>query len=755
MSTQSLFTESTEYVPEQSDRSRVSDSSGTWLANRNLPSRYYLDHFNEFLNVIQTRYRHTLAEEHNQFIADFASLHPDAQCLYVRMLNRQGVLFDSRKLQYAEIPDTSAQLGALEKQRFCCRLDRPDAEQWLVLITRQKLLELIAMQCSSGSFRRSWPKPALLDFALDHLDLGDMSIQQEMSYFVRQLRCPEMEYLLFLYFGKAEQSLGKFTLRDLGVMRTGAFKKDFQARFDTREDAQSTWFYCQQLRDLDVLSASDCVLQAESVSNWISPVGEQSMMMRNQLLFRLGEKLEKNGEKAMAIDVYSESDAWPATEKKVRLIYASGDKQRAETDLMAMIDDPSCDDELLFARDFYQRKYKKKRTSKITDILRDAKLLQLDESFRDNPEQGVAAYYRSEGATVYFAENRIWKSLFGLIFWPLLYENENAGLYNDFEKRPRELDDGRFYKQSSREIEHVLDALADPSWTQKKLVERVTRYYGVPNGVFLWRPSILEELQQMVAATSPKGLSAMLRRMAKDYANNHSGFPDLLVIESGSARFIEVKAEGDQLRRNQLKQIVAMEDAGLEVEVNRLEWICDPDQIYVVVDIETTGSRARSNRVTEIAAVKIRGNEVIDEWQSLINPCRSIPANITQLTGITNQMVSDAPVFQEVAEAFEQFSEGAVFVAHNVRFDYGFICDEFRRIDRIYRRPTLCTCVEMRKWYKGLRSYSLANLCAEYEIELTTHHRAMCDAKAASELLFMINEKRLDLPVDSMSAHMS
>ena len=149
----------------------------------------------------------------------------------------------------------------------------------------------------------------------------------------------------------------------------------------------------------------------------------------------------------------------------------------------------------------------------------------------------------------------------------------------------------------------------------------------------------------------------------------------------------------------------------------------------------------------------MRGSEVVDEWESLIQPCRSIPVNITQLTGITNQMVADAPLFHEIAESFEHFTQDCVFVAHNARFDYGFICDEFRRIDQIYRRPTLCTCVEMRKWYTGLHSYSLANLCAEYEIPLTSHHRAMCDAKAAGELLLMINEKRLGLSGGSLSKH--
>jgi len=720
---------------------------------KNLPARYYLDHFNEFLSVIRSRYSHTLTENHWKFLTDFSTLSSDAQCLFVRMLNRQGELFDTRKLNYAEIEDIPAQLVVLRQNGFIRRLEQQDADQWLCEVKRAELLSLISTQCASGSFGRSWSKKALLDFARIHLDTKHYSVLDMMSLFVVQQRKAEVGYFLFLYFGKFEQSLGKFTLRDLGVMRTGSFKKNFKPRFETQEDALSSWFYAQRLRDLEQLQLDGCQREGRLISEWLKPVGDQSVLMRSQLLFRLGEKLEKFGDTDLAIEVYSHSESWPATERLARLIYKKGEKKQAEQALVKMIDDPSCDDELLFARDFFERKYKKKRTSRITDILRDAQILKVDESFRDAPERGAAVYYRDNGAKVFFAENRIWKSLFGLVFWSLLFENYDTGLHNDFEKRPSDLDDGRFYKNFSKEIEKTLADFIESDRFVTTLIETATRVYGTANGIFRWRSTMLEEIQCLIASTQKKGIAEILRRMAKDYANNHSGFPDLMVIRNDKSCFIEIKAEGDQLRRNQLKQIVAMEDAGLSVEVNRLEWVCDPNRLYVVVDIETTGSRSGSNRITEIAAVKMRGNVVIDEWQSLIQPARSIPINITKLTGITNQMVADAPLFQEIAESFERFTEDCVFVAHNVRFDYGFICDEYRRIEQSYRRPTLCTCVEMRKWYGGLRSYSLANLCSEYEIPLTSHHRAMCDAKAAGELLLMVNEKRLGLLAGSLSNH--
>jgi DNA polymerase-3 subunit epsilon len=135
---------------------------------------------------------------------------------------------------------------------------------------------------------------------------------------------------------------------------------------------------------------------------------------------------------------------------------------------------------------------------------------------------------------------------------------------------------------------------------------------------------------------------------------------------------------------------------------------------------------------------------VIDEWHTLINPQRLIPAQITRLTGISNHMVRDAPVFAEVADRFLAFMDDGIFVAHNVNFDYGFISYEYERLKRRFRFPKLCTCAGMRRRYPGHKSYSLGSLCEIYEIELEDHHRALCDARAAGHLLNLINQKRLE-----------
>ncbi len=156
--------------------------------------------------------------------------------------------------------------------------------------------------------------------------------------------------------------------------------------------------------------------------------------------------------------------------------------------------------------------------------------------------------------------------------------------------------------------------------------------------------------------------------------------------------------------------------------------------MYAIVDIETTGGSATRSRITEIAIYKHDGQKIVDEYQTLVNPCQDIPYNITKLTGIDNELVANAPLFFDVAKEIDAFLDGCVFVAHNVNFDYGFIKAEFERIGLSFRRKKLCTVRLSRKLLPGKYSYSLGKLCASEGIPLNNAHRAAADAKATAIL---------------------
>ena len=156
---------------------------------------------------------------------------------------------------------------------------------------------------------------------------------------------------------------------------------------------------------------------------------------------------------------------------------------------------------------------------------------------------------------------------------------------------------------------------------------------------------------------------------------------------------------------------------------------------YAVVDLETTGGIAKRDKITEVAIILFDGENILEEFQSLVNPERSIPSNITRITGITNEMVADAPKFYEIAKKVIEMTEGAIFVAHNVRFDYQFLREEFRSLGYTFTRRNLCTVRLSRKAFPRLKSYSLGNLIKYFKIKVVHRHRAYDDAKATTVLL--------------------
>ncbi len=156
--------------------------------------------------------------------------------------------------------------------------------------------------------------------------------------------------------------------------------------------------------------------------------------------------------------------------------------------------------------------------------------------------------------------------------------------------------------------------------------------------------------------------------------------------------------------------------------------------MYCIVDIETTGNGIIGNKITEIAIYKHDGQQIVDEFHSLVNPQCPIPYFITGLTGIDDRMVMDAPLFSELASSIQDFTADCIFIAHSVNFDYNVIKQEFKLLGQSFVRKKLCTVRLSRKQFPGLYSYSLGKLCAALGIPLRDRHRAGGDARATVRL---------------------
>ncbi|SHN28881.1 exonuclease domain-containing protein [Mucilaginibacter sp. OK098] len=160
--------------------------------------------------------------------------------------------------------------------------------------------------------------------------------------------------------------------------------------------------------------------------------------------------------------------------------------------------------------------------------------------------------------------------------------------------------------------------------------------------------------------------------------------------------------------------------------------------MYAIVDIETTGGHASANGITEIAICIHNGKKVIERYSTLVNPRRDIPIYISALTGITNEMVENAPPFEDVAHDVYHLLNNKIFVAHNVNFDHSFVRYHLAAAGYDLQCNKLCTVRLGRKIIPGLPSYSLGKLCRHLGIENESRHRAAGDAEATAQLFSLL-----------------
>jgi DNA polymerase-3 subunit epsilon len=702
-----------------------------------LPVYYYHDHFVEMLAFVRATYGSILTDEHDAFVLRFQSLSKDAQCLLIRMVNRRGAIFNRTLFRYAEISDLER---AADDLLACGQARRLRDEDYAAFVTclPKEVLVTGAKAAGRTDIRVSWPKAKLVDYFLAQVPFNVAAEHCGAAKFIALDDVRPLEFLLYLYFGKTEEDLKNFALRDLGIMRTNK-ATSFKARFTDGDEARACFHYSRLLDRLEVKTPA--VYQGAVTDIFGGPdcPSDFATDLRSRTAWQVGQFFEKLGEKDLARQLYRAGSSPECNERLVRLLYGAGNKADAEDLLRRMIDDPASDGEFVFATDFFARKFGGRRTGSCTELLRAGVNLTVDDVHRGNPETGVAGVMRRRGYQVFFTENTLWHSLFGLLFWDELFESDL--LHSSFDWVPHCLHDRSFARRFATQIDDTLDAVRSGNGLNL-LLRPIAANWGRPNGIFAWDHVDVDALRLLLLGTSGEGIATIVRALCQNFRDMRDGFPDLMLEKDGVVSFMEIKAEGDAIRRNQLTRLRQLGSAGIRAQIGRVDYRFDPEQDYVVVDVETTGSWASGDRITEIGAVKIRNHQVVDEWHSLLNPQRAIPAKITQITGITNEMVRHAPIFSEVADNFMRFMGDGIFVAHNVNFDYGFISYEYERLERRFRFPKLCTVAGMRRRFPGHKSYGLGKLCALYGIELETHHRALCDARATGHLLNMMNLKR-------------
>ena len=715
-----------------------------------LPTHYYLDHGLEVFDYLEAHCLHLLPSEALSYIRSFRALNRDEQCLLVRLWSRKPRFLKRSSLMYAEITQPYECLETLKNVGLANDLSFMNSDDSLFnSLTKPELLSIL--DGVGARAPASTSKASLVGMCLTWRSENN-NIEPELDVldqYVERSQQDVVDYLLFLFFGDLRNRFQRFSMRDLGVLSTKNKAKDAQqvARFISLDEARHEFECHTHLRDISQGSVRYKellkFLKGDSMPSFQS-VRKFSSASRDRLVLKLGEQLLAEQPQA-AIDVWQLSEQADVLEKRLRLQYQMGDTEQVKLELellqeRAQEQGMSAASEIFIA-DFYARKFTGKRTSIYTDMLRNAaESIGVDELYLNSSEQGVIAYYQRIGAHAEFVENKVWRAFFALLFWDLLFEQDGAQA-NEFDRLPLVLQRSDFYTRFEKAINDQLKILDEPLRSRKYFTRMAVSKHGYPTGLFRWSETVLSTMLLVLKHAPADALAKVMMRMARDYKNTKDGYPDILVLDENGLRFEEVKAPGDVIRPNQLVSINRLQRAGFTVLIRPVHWTTDPNQVYAVVDIETTGGRQNGNAITEVAVVKLKDKKVIDECSTLVKPNRSIHRHITHLTGISNAMVEDAPIFAEIADQLKKQLEGCVFVAHNVGFDYGFIKAAYLAIDRSFSMPKLCTVRNARKAFPGLKSYSLGKLVEHFDIDLKNHHRALDDARATAHLLTLIQEQ--------------
>ena len=703
-----------------------------------LPERYYLEHFHELLTFVAAHYAAVLDGSAKTFINEFGELSLDEQSLYVRLTSRRGRVFRPSSLTYREIDDRAAALDGLLARGWLSAPTARHLDDILALLKRGEILAWLRRHVPGVG--RSLRKADYVAMVREHCDHEQFVADVAAGQLVAQAHTDTVGFLAFLYFGDEAAGLSAFTMRDLGLIRARRPTDEYEPRFVDVDEAKSAYFFASTLSDVSCERASPATTTHPTA--WPPAIGAAAARARDRLALYVGRTAERQGAEEMALAAYASGESGDCLTGRVRLLIAAGDRAGAERTVDAALADPRSDDEYAVAADLKARKFGGRRTSARTDFLRESAVIDADSALLGCPEQAVIRHFARHDIAAVRVENRLWRSLFGLVFWDTLH---SAAAHSPFDALPAALADGTFAVRYADAVTAALKRCEDRAGLIRDVTRVAVAHFNTPNGVFRWRADTLERVVELIRCAPDGAAAHVLAAMARDFSGLRHGWPDLLVRRGSTLEFVEVKAEGDQLRRSQWQRLTLLQAAGFAVSVVRVRWTVDPAQTFVVVDVETTGGRGEHHRITEFGAVRVRGGQVVDRYQTLLHPQRAIPPTIARLTGITEAMVATAPTFADVADRIADFLDGAIFVAHNVAFDYRFVRQEFARLGRQFRAPKLCTCAGMRRFFPGHASYSLGALCAEYDIPLRQHHRALCDAQAAAELLFLINDRRAEI----------
>jgi hypothetical protein len=545
-----------------------------------LPPKYYLDYFAQVLGFVEEHYGFALGPAEREWLADFWALPEDARCLYVRMANRRPAFFQPAALAYPEITDPANAWPALVQAGFAVPLGQLPPPEGLSAAKYELLADLAKAELLAVYLRlgpdpaaKRWKKAELAQqLATFPAPALWPAVASALPALVQKGRMDTLEFFQFLFFGNLDPgNMAQFVVRDVGHARfVEVDAQKLAARVGSREEAVAQYRALRAYRDFKRLR--DAEVPIGDIFAWSEQLRASGHPLTDKHHLRLGELLERAGHWADALRAYAPTRLPPARERQVRLWHKLGQPENAATLARELLAAPQNADEYFFAQDFLQKLAGGKRRKSTTAYLRAADEIVVGAQHQAYVEGGAIAYLRAQGYQAVHSENFVWNCLFGLLLWPIVFDQDQAALHHPLERGPSDLYQPGFYEKRQARLEAWLGDLADAPAALALAEQMFHTHFGTANPLVGWHTAVLEWVRLYLGRLPWPQVRAVLHQMAQNLRENTRGFPDLFVWNAEDCYFAEIKSPNDHLSAQQLFWLNFFEKIGLKAKVLKVAW---------------------------------------------------------------------------------------------------------------------------------------------------------------------------------------
>lgn len=541
-----------------------------------LPPKYYLTYFTYLLEFVQEKYKHILEEQEWRFFRKFYALTGDQQCLFIRLVNRRGNYFQVSKINYEEIEDLQQNLKVLVDKDFFTppkNLIKQEKEQLLSSLNKQQLYPIV-----QDSLPKTIKKEELIAAFIENenfwMDLTTSSTYADIIAVNFQY---EVTFIKFLFFGNRYMDMSEFVVRDLGHLQYLYHDENkLVAQFEDRKDAEDKWLITDQF---DLFRQKKKEDTPQEIYDWFLSFLESKKTFSksakpslDRLILKIGKYLEREKAYEQAVQIFRKTEALPSKERQVRCLH----KLKLIDEAIAMCQEMQATstlaDEYLFAKDFEQRVLLKSRKNKklTTEKLHDAEAITISKIFRGQVELGTIDHYLQQGKQAVFSENHLWRNIFGLVFWELIFDPDLVAFHHPFQRRPSDLHLPDFYEKRADKIIEHLARFQDLESLLTHMGAIYDTYEGTSNPFVFWTEDSWPLARIICEKIELETLKNILHHISKDLSEHSRGFPDLFVWDEDGYEFVEVKSPTDNLSNRQLYWLDYFEKNGVNAKVLRV-----------------------------------------------------------------------------------------------------------------------------------------------------------------------------------------